>query len=285
MAEHDDLVSNKAWYQRERKTIQFFPGVTLAIYHESRHWLDACDKVKRSTLHMDADHLLAIKLNETRELVRTLPLAPAAGLEETLGSFCSAIIIKLFLSIPLSDYLVNNSKISFKNAFSLCEMMPKYEKFFFVMVRELWRNNLLEGTGTDETIHCLDAFVFKCKHLVDVDPNVIADHAIRRYPSWADCFRFPLYCSHHLEKVVRGEMSPLSVICPHGDLNFMFQFDKLGDLLGDVYYNMYMQLIATYAKHLAGQGRHVRMLEVGAGVGHVTRQLLPKLKNTPNIEY
>ena len=270
---------------RERKTIQFSPGVTLAIYNESRHWLDACDKVERSTLHMDADHLLAIKLNETRELVRTLPLAPAAGLEETLGSFCSAIIIKLLLSTPLSDYLVNNSKISFKNAFSLCEMMPKYEKFFFVMVRELWRNNLLEGTGTDETIHCLDAFVFKCKHLVDVDPNVIADHAIKRYPSWADCFRFPFYCSHHLEKVVRGEMSPLSVIYPHGDLNFMFQFDKLGDLLGDVYYNMYMQLIATYAKHLAGQGRHVRMLEVGAGVGHVTRQLLPKLKNTPNIEY
>ena len=270
---------------RERKTIQFSTGVTLAIYNESRHWLDACDKIKRSTLHMDADHLLAIKLNETRELVRTLPLAPAAALEETLGSFCSAIIIKLFLSTPLSDYLVNNSKISFKNAFSLCEMMPKYEKFFFVMVRELWRNNLLEGTGTDETIHCLDAFVFKCKHLADVDPNVIADHAIKRYPSWADCFRFPLYCSHHLEKVVRGEMSPLSVIYPHGDLNFMFQFDKLGDLLGDVYYNMYMQLIATHAKHLAEQGRHVRMLEVGAGVGHVTRQLLPKLKNTPNIEY
>ena len=270
---------------RERKTIQFSPGVTLAIYNESRHWLDACDKVKRSTLHMDADHLLAIKLNETRELVRTLPLAPAGGLEETLGSFCSAIIIKLFLSTPLSDYLVNNSKISFKNAFSLGEMMPKYKKFFFVMVRELWRNNLLEATGTDETIHCLDAFVFKCKHLVDVDPNGIADHAIKRYPSWADCFRFPLYCSHHLEKVVRGEMSPLSVIYPHGDLNFMFQFDKLGDLLGDVYYNMYMQVIASHAKHLAEQGRRVRMLEVGAGVGHVTRQLLPKLKNTPNIEY
>ena len=31
--------------------------------------------------------------------------------------------------------------------------------------------------------------------------------------------------------------------------------------------------------------KKVRVLEVGAGVGHVTRQLLPKLKDTPNIEY
>jgi 2-polyprenyl-3-methyl-5-hydroxy-6-metoxy-1,4-benzoquinol methylase len=268
------------------QTIQFSKGVTLVIYNESRHWLDALEKVQGNTLlNMDVDDLLAIKLNETRELVRTLPLAPTADLQETLGRFCSAIIIKLFLRTRLSDYLVNGNKISFQNAFSLCEMISKYKKFFFVMVRELWLNGLLEATGTDNTIHCLDEFVFKCKHHLDVDLNVIADNAIKTYPSWADCFRFPLYCSQHLEKVVRGNMSPLSVIYPHGDLNFMFQFDKLGDLCGDVYYNMYMQLIASYAKQLSGQGRHVRMIEVGAGVGHVTRQLLPKLKNMPNVEY
>ena len=267
------------------QTIQFSKGVTLAIYTESRHWLDALEKVQGNIFHMDIDDLLAIKLNETRELVRTLPLAPTANLQETLGSFCSAIIIKLFLRTSLRDSLVNGSKISFQNAFSLCEMISKYKKFFFVMVRELWLNDLLEATGTDKTINCLDEFVFKCKHRLDVDPNVIADNAIKTYPSWADCFRFPLYCSQHLEKVVRGNMSPLSVIYPHGNLNFMFQFDKLGDLLGDVYYNMYMQLIASYAKQLSGQGRDVRIIEVGAGVGHVTRQLLPKLKNMPNIEY
>ncbi|XP_028402765.1 uncharacterized protein LOC114525576 [Dendronephthya gigantea] len=269
----------------EHQTIQFSKGVTLAIYNESRHWLDATEKVERSTLTMDICDLLTIKMNETRELVRKLPLAPAAGLQETLGRFCSAIIVKLFLGTPLKDFLLNEHQISIKKAFSLCEMLPKYEKLFFVMVRELWQNDWLKETGTDKNIHCLDSFVFKCKNFLDVDPEVIADHSIKSYPSWADCFRFPLYCSRHLEKVVRGKMSPLSVIYPRGDMNFMFQFDKLGDLLGDVYYNMYMQLISSYAKQLSSQGRRVRILEVGAGVGHVTRQLLPKLENTSNIEY
>ena len=80
-------------------------------------------------------------------------------------------------------------------------------------------------------------------------------------------------------------MSPLSVIYPHGDLNFMYRFDKLGDPLGDVLYNTYLQIIASHAMQLATCGKKVRILEVGAGMGHVTRQLLPKFKDTVNIEY
>jgi len=65
----------------------------------------------------------------------------------------------------------------------------------------------------------------------------------------------------------------------------MYQFDKLGDLLGEIYYNMYLQVISMHAIRLSEKIKKVRILEVGAGVGHVTRQLLPKLKNIKNIEY
>ena len=263
----------------------FSQGVTLAIYNETRHWVDKRGEIKRNSCHMDVGELLQKKLSETQELVRTLPLVPPADLQETLGKFCSAIIIKLFLSTSLNEYVLNGKNVTFKNAFSLSEMMPKYEKFFFVMVRELLRNEFLRATGTDKSIHCLDSFEFESQHILNVDPSVIAERAIKSYPAWADCFRFPIYCSKYLKKVVSGGMSPLSVIYPHGDLNFMLQFDKVGDLLGDVYYNMYMQLIASHVKQLTEQGKQVRILEVGAGVGHVTRQILPKLKDTPNIEY
>ena len=273
-------------FDDEAKHVQLSPGVTLVVYNESRHWLEPCEKNPRSAPRLGGiNELLGTKLNETRELVRSLPLAPAAELEETLGTFCSAIIVNLFLNTALRDHLVEEKEIEFKTAFAFSEMLTKYEKFFFVMVRELWRNNLLDATGTDEAVHCLDSFVFKCERLLNADPHLMATRAIEKYPSWADCFRFPLYCSKHLANVVRGNMSPLSVIYPQGDLNFMFQFDKLGDLLGDVYYNMYMQLIASYAQQLSRQGKQVRILEVGAGMGHVTRQLLPKLKDTPNVEY
>ena len=153
------------------------------------------------------------------------------------------------------------------------------------MIRELFENDLIQAVGKNESIRNLDSFYFKCKDILDVGPETIANYATDKYPLWADCFRFPLYCSKSLHDILMGKMSPLSVIYPQGDLNFTHQFDKLGDLLGDVYYNMYMQLIATYAKNLSRKGNKVRILEVGAGVGNVTRQLLPKLKEVPNIEY
>jgi SAM-dependent methyltransferase/acyl carrier protein len=58
-------------------------------------------------------------------------------------------------------------------------------------------------------------------------------------------------------------------------------YTKLGDCLGEVYYNMYCQLIC---KHILARartqpiGQPLRILECGAGMGLVTRQLLPRLR-------
>lgn len=269
----------------EHHHIKASPGITVAMYNESRHWLESTSMNRNGTQTEDLLNLLRTKLNETRELVRTLSLAPTQNLQETEGRFCSAIIIKFLLSTDLAEYLEKNREITFTKAFTLSGMLAKYEKLFFVMIRELLENGLILATGLDDSFHHLNSFKFKCDNFLNVDPEFIAKDAVERYPLWADCFRFPLYCSRYLHEVLHGRMSPLSVIYPQGDLNFMYQFDKLGDLLGDVYYNMYMQVIATHARHLSKEGRNVRVLEVGAGVGHVTRQLLPKLKGTPNVEY
>ena len=261
--------------------------VTIAMYDESRHWLDSSSAgiVKDYSESLNVLDLLQSELEKTREMVRTLQLGPTQDLRETQGKFCAAIIIKFFLCTDVKECIKKSKDITFAKAFSLSNVLSKYEKLFFVMVRELLENDLIQATGSDETIHYLDSFKFQCEHFLSTDPDVIANHAVEKYPAWADCFRFPLYCSKSLLEVLQGKKSPLSVIYPQGDLNFMNQFDKLGDLLGDVYYNMYMQVIATYARQLSSQGKNVRVLEVGAGVGHVTRQLLPKLKDTPNIEY
>ena len=205
-----------------------------------------------------------------------LPLGPTQDLKQTQGRFCSAIIIQLFLSTNLAVYLQNDKIITLNEAFKCTSMLQKYDKLFFIMIRELFENNLVQVIGKNESIKNLDSFYFKCEDILDVDPETIANYAIDKYPLWADCFRCPLYCSKSLRDVLMGKMSPLSVIYPQGDLNFMYQFDKLGDPFGDVYCNMYMQVITTYAESLSRKGSKVKILEVGAGVGYVTRQLLPK---------
>ena len=283
----DGRIDLKDLFNGKHCCIRGASEVTIAMYDESRHWLDSTSAgiVKNYSESLNVLDLLRSELGKTREVVRTLQLGPTQDLRETQGKFCAAIIIKFFLRTDVKEYVEKSKEITFAKAFSLSNMLSKYEKFFFVMIRELLQNNLVQATGIDETIHCLDSFKFQCEHFLSIDPHVIANHAVEKYPAWADCFRFPLYCSKSLLEVLQGEKSPLTVIYPQGDLNFMNQFDKLGDLLGDVYYNMYMQIIATYARQLSSQGKNVRVLEVGAGVGHVTRQLLPKLKDTPNIEY
>ena len=260
--------------------------VTLALYNESRHWLE--QSFNKHMIDSDTEDLLCLlnrKASETRELIRMLPLGPTQDLKNTQGRFCSAIIVRLFLSTQLAVYLENGKTITLKEAFKFTGFLQKYDKLFFIMIRELFENDLVQAIGQNKFIQNLDLFHFKCQNFFNVDPESIANNAVDKYPLWADCFRFPLYCSKSLLDVLMGKTSPLSVIYPQGDLNFMYQFDKLGDLLGDVYYNMYMQVIAMYAKKLSRRGNKVRILEVGAGVGYVTRQLLPKLKEAVNIEY
>ena len=147
-------------------------------------------------------------------MVRMLPFAPTQDLIETQAKFCAAIITQLLLSTDLAEYLRDSRDITFKKAFSLSGMLMKYEKLFFVMIRELSDNGLIEASSGDESIHYLNSFKFKCQHYLEAIPEAIANNAALKYPLWADCFKFPLYCSQYLFEVLPGRMSPLSVIYP-----------------------------------------------------------------------
>lgn len=267
----------------EVETILPAVGVTLMLYDETRHWLDPTNKYCYDLENLQ--DIVERRVLETKEIVRTLPLKAPEDLKPLLGMFCASIILKLLLSTDISDCIMNDKLTSLKESFEMTGMLNKYRKLYFVMIRELLENRFVISTGVDNAILRLDSFKFNCKEFLPADPEKLANDGIEMFPIWADCFRFPLYCSEYLRKVLWGTMSPLSVIYPRGDLNFMFRFDKLGDPLGDVYYNTYMQIIVEYASQLARSGKIVRILEVGAGMGHVTRQLLPKFQDIRNIEY
>lgn len=279
---HDNQIDISDIFEEEINNVCPAFGVTLALFEENRHWLDRKTRLVQIENLYD---LLDRKVSESKEIIRSLPLMATDDLAYLQGRFCSSVIIKLLRTTNLSTHVLNNRSISLKESFEITGMLEQYDKLFFVMIRELLNNGFVRATGKDETVLKLDSYFFNCSDILDVDPTNVADHAMKKYPVWADCFRFPLYCSQHLRSVLWGNMSPLSVIYPQGDLNFMFRFDKLGDPLGDVYYNTYMQTIASYADQLTGRGKKIRILEVGAGMGHVTRQLLPKFTDIGNIEY
>ena len=259
------------------------PGLVLSIFASKRHWLQPT--VRKSHSSLGLIDIIHGKIGQTRELVRSLNLSPPIDLLEYEARFCCSIILYLLKGTGLKEIMETSEDITLDTAFDRTGMVKKYDKLFFIMIRELLNYNLVKPKGSDPGRLKIDIFSFNCRDVCLSLPQEIAQKAVIKFPQWADCFRFPLHCAKYLKEVLWGEKSPLSVIYPQGDLNFMYQFDKLGDLLGDVYYNMYMQIIVEYAAKLSMKGKKVRILEVGAGMGHVTRQLLPSLSDIPNIEY
>ena len=280
----DSVISFEKLFQGHQHNIPIIPGVPIVMYHEERHWFDYNTQLPMTQTSEGLVELLQRKLSETREIVRKLPLQPPQELLKIEDIFCCTIIVNFLLSTNLDEYLKNNKEVNFETAFSISGMIPKYQKFFYVMIKELLKNELVVTSATGKCF--LDSFQFQCQDVLENNLESICTLVVEKYPQWADRFRFPLYCFEYLADVLQGKMDPLSVLFPDGNLNFMYTFDRIGDPLGDIYCNVYVQVIADYIKNLIKNGEKVRILEVGGGVGQITQQLLNKLICSPdNIEY
>ena len=271
----DSEISFEKLFQGCQHNIPLIPGVPVAMYDEKRHWFDYDTQLPMTQTSEGLVELLQRKLSEIREIVRMLPLQPPQELLKTEDTFCCAIIIKFLLGTNLGEYLKNNKEVKFETAFSLSGMIPKYHKFFYVMITELLKNKLVVSSAKGQCL--LDSFQFQCQDVLETSLESICTLVVEKYPQWADRFRFPLYCFEYLADVLQGKMDPLSVLFPDGNLNFMYTFDRIGDPLGDIYCNVYVHVIADYVKNLIKNGEEVRILEVGGGVGKITQQLLNKL--------
>ena len=266
-------------------------GLFLALFNPHRHWLDPVSPMSANSVnsyssqrnHIKLGELLMAKMNGTRELVRQLKLAPPSDFQNFMDQFCTSIIVSFLERTPLHRYWEVNAEVSFSDAFRLTGIHERYRKLFFVMIRHLGLTSVISAKDFE---HSRFTILKSFESSKFDNPDHLAEQAENRFSAYADCFAFPLYCSKYYADVLMGQMSPLSVIYPKGDLDFMYQFNRLGDLLGDVYYNMYMQLIAEYVGHSSQRAnRPIRILEVGAGVGYVTKQLIPKIAHLNNVEY
>lgn len=118
------------------------------------------------------------------------------------------------------------------------------------------------------------------------DPVSLLIHGVSCFPGWESTFRLTYHSVSQFEPVLLGDQPPLSLIYPQGQLDFISDnFPKLGDPLGDVYFAGYMTGIAdcmaaeVAVRRCSGDRTPVRVLEVGAGMGHITNKLVPRLKD------
>jgi acyl transferase domain-containing protein/NADPH:quinone reductase-like Zn-dependent oxidoreductase/SAM-dependent methyltransferase/aryl carrier-like protein len=107
------------------------------------------------------------------------------------------------------------------------------------------------------------------------DPQKLWQSTLSQYPALFADLSLIGRCGSHLAPVLRGEIEPLHLLFPEGSAATTEHFYQ--DSPGFRPYNILAQKAVSRALSRLPEGRPVRILEVGAGVGGMTAYVLPGL--------
>lgn len=105
-----------------------------------------------------------------------------------------------------------------------------------------------------------------------------------RHPGFDGLLRLLKHCADHYASALSGEIPAISVLYPGGSYDFLEQCEN--DTLAHSKEPVYRQLLGYILKRTSpgSQGRPLRILEIGAGNGLLTWELIAALKEK-NIRY
>ncbi|RWS21371.1 type I polyketide synthase-like protein, partial [Leptotrombidium deliense] len=272
----------------------YSPSIPLSLFRSVRHWPEERNEedVEIQTNHMNekvcVKQLLEKQMLEVRELVHSVDLAPKPAVQDTIDRFAVAYIGRFFRECSFSQYWKVGKSFTTFEFFKLTNIHERYFSLFRAILKHLSKCGIIRS---NEIIY--DNLPVNFTILIGLnddrfneDPDAIAEYGIEAFPNHQDCFKLPLYCMKHFKDVVTGDLSPLTVLYPKGDLGFTSRHEMIGDPMGSIYMRKNIQTIAKYVKKLAKQSNNkIRVLEAGAGLGLITRQLVPKLCKLENVEY
>jgi acyl transferase domain-containing protein/acyl carrier protein len=154
-------------------------------------------------------------------------------------------------------------------------VIPQYEKFVHFFLRVLAEDGILQQDG--------DEITFGPSPLPDWRQT--SRQLQQRYPGFAPTISLLHHCADHFSRALSGEMEAVRVLFPDGKTHLMMEAgrDTVEHLNGRVYRVLLKELLASAVAQ--AKGRPIRILEIGAGHGVLTGELLPVLEGASNVEY
>ncbi|QTA91519.1 type I polyketide synthase [Desulfonema magnum] len=196
------------------------------------------------------------------------------GLEKTLDELCASYIYDYFSSSHTDmkkgqAYLAEELRDKLK-------VLPKFNKFYDFFIRVLAR---------DAIIRVKDQNIIFLKTREEIrDPEVLKKEAEARYPEFKGMFSLLDHCVRHYPQALSGETEAISVLFPGGNSELVEDFVKAEAENGT------SRLCKTLLQEIISKiltrtpGRSIRLLEIGAGTGELTKVIAPALINQ-NVEY
>lgn len=200
-----------------------------------------------------------------QELVPVKNLREHHGMEQKLNALCAGYICDLFRAVGVEIVASRRSeKADLKAAL---ELRPAYEKFLDYMLSVLAEDGLvrLDGQGIQWQVSRAEL----------PDTRALHEEIVREFPDVKGLVEMLAHCAHRYRQVLAGEMLGVSVLLPDGRHGF---FKRRMQDYADRY--KCVKRYETLAKELVAQLARktpLRILEVGAGGGDLTWQLVPEL--------
>ena len=114
------------------------------------------------------------------------------------------------------------------------------------------------------------------------DPEPLQQSLIESFPQFRPVYELLDYCVQSYPRVLSGEVNGLDVLFPKGQTDFLEKsLGELPELDGTVYKRVLLRLLLPLTEK---RDTPLRILEIGGGVGLLTRFLLPHLRGK-NVEY
>jgi acyl transferase domain-containing protein/SAM-dependent methyltransferase len=197
-----------------------------------------------------------------------------AGLKETLKRLCGSYVYQYMAASGLD--FGKGEQLSTSNLRDSLRIHARFRRFSQFMLEALAEDGIVEQRNGTLTF---------LKGPDEVEPSVELLRGLReRYPQFGRFYELLDYCVRQYPSVLEGTTPGIDVLFPGGQTDFLET--SLRDLAGLIESQVYKQVVAGLLSKLgdANRAEPLRILEVGAGTGLLTKHLLPALRGR-RVEY
>ncbi len=219
-------------------------------------------------LQKEADWIAQIGQRVTSEFERTHP-APEPELEGLAARLCTCYIYAYLLEGGID--LQVGTVYTLEDLFVRLHVQPRYRRLVLTLLRILDEDGIVRVRGNTLT-------VLKGREAVEA-PDGLHQALVARYPDFTPILDMLAHCMRNYSEILAGHKDALQVLFPHGSSTLL---ERISTIMAEhSAQGASILIVRDLLKALAQQvgGRRLRILEVGAGNGRLTRELLPLLKD------
>jgi acyl transferase domain-containing protein/acyl carrier protein/SAM-dependent methyltransferase len=198
--------------------------------------------------------------------------SPPDGLAEAVDALCGSYVYRYFAqnidATPGARYTREELKRKLR-------ILPKFDKFYAYLLHVL----IEDGVVTAEN----DTISFRRQPEAIPQPEQLKAELDRRYPGATDSFWALEHCARHYGAALSGDVEAVSVLYPNGSSEMLLEVTESQSRYSNV--AVYRTLIGSLIRRAQrADGPPLRILEIGAGDGKLTWELVDELKDC-NITY